>query len=152
MSRLLGTFVGLVAIVLGAPDAHAALGGDAASIASDSATFGGTREVARNANVEIHTLRLPSGTLVREYVFRGKVFAIAWGGPVIPDLRRLLGSYFEAYVNDPRGRGTGHHHMRVVATPDWVVQSGGHQDAFVGRAWLPNVLPPSFDLATVRAW
>jgi Protein of unknown function (DUF2844) len=53
-------------------------------------------------------------------------------------------------VNSPR-RPAGHH-LRVVATVDWVVQSGGHQDAFIGRAWLPKRLPTGFDLGTVRAW
>jgi hypothetical protein len=95
---------------------------------------------------------LPSGTVVREYATHGKVFAVAWGGPAIPDLRRLLGAYFDAYVQSPQGRATGHHHLRVVSTHDWVVQSAGHQNGFVGRAWLSNDLPAGFDLDTVRAW
>jgi hypothetical protein len=134
----------------GPSEARASLGADAASITVDSATLGGTRNVAVAASWEVHELRLPSGTLVREYLRDTTVFAVAWGGPVIPDLRRLLGSYFEPYVNSPR-RPAGHH-LRVVATVDWVVQSRGHQDAFIGRAWLPRRLPTGFDLATVRAW
>jgi Protein of unknown function (DUF2844) len=100
----------------------------------------------------VHALRLPSGTLVHEYLRGGKVFAVAWGGAVLPDLRLLLGAYFEPYVQSPQSRGTGHHHMRVVATPEWVVQSAGHHESFVGRAWLPAQLPAGFDLDTVRAW
>lgn len=142
----------LLAFGLAAPDARAALGGDAASVAADSAALGASREIARAARWEVHSLRLPSGTLVREYIVRGKVFAIAWGGPVLPDLRRLLGAYFEPYVNSPQGRATGHHHQRVVATREWVVQSAGHQGGFVGRAWLSTELPSGFELDTVRAW
>jgi hypothetical protein len=143
--------LGLLALCLAAPSAYADLGGDVASIAADNAVLGGTREITHMPNWEVHALRLPSGTLVREYVFpNGKVFAVAWGGPVIPNLRRLLGAYFEPYVNSPRDRPADHH-MRVVATPDWVVQSGGHHQAFVGRAWLTQ-LPAGFDLDTVRAW
>jgi hypothetical protein len=145
------TALGLLVFVLATP-AHAALGGDAASIASDSLALGASREVTRAAGVEIHLLHLPSGTVVRQYAARGKVFAVAWGGPVMPDLRRLLGAYFDAYVQSPEGRGTGHHHARVVETPDWVVQSAGHQNGFMGRAWLTHELPAGFDLATVRAW
>jgi hypothetical protein len=143
--------LGLLVFVIAGP-AHAALGGDAASIANDTAALEASREITQAAGVEVHVLHLRSGTTVHEYAAHGKVFAIAWGGPVIPDLRRLLGSYFDAYVNDPQGRGTGHHTMRVVQTRDWVVQSAGHQNGFVGRAWLSNELPAGFDLATVRAW
>jgi hypothetical protein len=143
--------LGLLVLLLAGP-AHAALGGDATSITNDTAAFHASREITRTAGLEIHALRLRSGTTVREYVAHGKVFAVAWGGPVIPDLRRLLGSYFDAYVRNPQGRGTGHHNMRVVRTRDWVVQSAGHPNGFVGRAWLTNELPAGFDLATVRAW
>ena len=143
--------LGLLFFVFASP-AHAALGGDAASIASDSVALAASREITREAGVEVHVLRLPSGTVVRQFAARGKVFAIAWGGPVIPDLRRLLGSYFDAYVASSQGRGTGHHSSRIVRTPDWVVQSFGHQNGFMGRAWLTNDLPAGFDTNTVRAW
>jgi len=139
------------AVFLLAVPAHSALGGDAASITNDTVALDASREITRAAGVEVHVLHLRSGTTVHEYASHGKVFAIAWGGPVMPDLRRLLGTYFDAYVQSPQGRGTGHHHMRVVETPDWVVQSGGHANGFVGRAWLKQ-LPAGFDLATVRAW
>ncbi len=145
----------LVCLTIGfaAPsEARAALGGDATSIADDSAALGGTREVRRAEAFEVHVLRLKSGTLVYEYLRAEKVFAVAWAGPVLPDLRRLLGAYFQPYVQSPQGRSMGHHHMRQVVTPEWVVQSGGHHQSFVGRAWLPTQLPGTFDLDTVRAW
>ena len=100
----------------------------------------------------MHVLRLQSGTVIHEYLRDEKVFAVAWAGPVLPDLRRLLGAYFEPYVQSPQGRGTGHHHMRQVITPEWVVQSAGHHQSFLGRAWLPTQLPAELDLDTVRAW
>ncbi len=143
--------LGLAILMVAAPT-HAGLGGDAASIATDSVALGGSHEITHAAGFEVHVLRLPSGTTVREYTTRGKVFAVAWGGPAIPDLRRLLGTYFDAYVKSPQGRATGHHHLRVVSTRDWVVQSAGHQNGFVGRAWLSTNLPEHFDLDTVRAW
>ncbi|HEX4513196.1 MAG TPA: DUF2844 domain-containing protein [Polyangiaceae bacterium] len=143
--------LGLMVLILASP-ARAALGGDVASVANDTVALGASREITRTAGVEVHVLHLQSGTTIREYAAHGKVFAVAWGGPVIPDLRRLLGTYFDAYVSSPQGRGTGHHHMRVVETRDWVVQSGGHPNGFVGRAWLSKEMPAGFDLATVRAW
>jgi hypothetical protein len=145
--------LGALAVGLASPrEVRAALGADGASIAADNTAFGGTRQVTAAAAWDIHELHLPSGTVVREYlVHGGTVFAIAWGGPVLPNLRVLLGSYFEPYQRSPRGRPSGHH-LRVVATAEWVVQSAGHADAFMGRAWLPTRLPAGFDLATVRAW
>jgi hypothetical protein len=133
-------------------EVRAALGDDGASIAADTLALDGARQVTAAAVWDIHELQLPSGTVVREYLFHGgTVFAIAWGGPVLPNLRVLLGSYFELYQHSPRGRPSSHH-LRVVATPEWVVQSAGHSHAFMGRAWLPARLPAGFDLDTVRAW
>jgi hypothetical protein len=133
-------------------DSHAALGGDTASIEADRVALEATHEITVMPAWEIHVLRLPSGTVVREYVLRGgKVFAIVWAGPQLPSLRNLLGSYFDPYVSSPRERPA-QHNLRIVATPDWVVQSAGHPQAFIGRAWLPTQLPKGFDLNTVRAW
>lgn len=141
-----------VLVALAPSSARAALGSDAASIANDSAALGATHEIHRAAGWEIHALHLPSGTLVHEYLRNGKVFAIAWGGPVLPDLRRLLGAYFDPYVHSPQGLSTGHHHMRIVSTPEWVVQSAGHAQGFIGRAWISAEIPSGFDLNAVRAW
>lgn len=139
-------------LAVSARDAHAALGGDLASIEADRVALGATHEINASGSWQIHVLRLPSGASVREYVLpSGKVFAVAWSTPVLPDLRHLLGSYFEPYVNSPRDRPA-EHHMHVVATPEWVVQSAGHPQAFIGRAWLPTQLPKGFDLDSVRAW
>ncbi|MGD0677276.1 MAG: DUF2844 domain-containing protein [Polyangiaceae bacterium] len=144
--------VASLALAFASPSqALAALGDDAASISADSAVLGGTRQVSRAAAWEVHELRLPTGTVVREYLRDKTVFALAWGGPVMPNLRRLLGAYFEPYVHSPRGREAGHH-LRVVVTPAWAVQSAGHQAGFIGRAWLPQHLPAGFELDTVRAW
>jgi Protein of unknown function (DUF2844) len=144
----------LSVLVLGffSRDSHAALGGDAASIEADRVALGATREIELTPAWEAHVLRAPSGGVVREYVLPGgKVFAIAWSGPVLPDLRHLLGAYFEPYVNSPRERPA-QHHLRVVSNPEWVVESAGHPQSFIGRAWLPKQLPKGFDLTTVRAW
>jgi Protein of unknown function (DUF2844) len=149
--RHLSSLVGL-ALCIAAPVVHASLGGDATSIASDSVALGGSRTVERMAGWEVHVLRLPSGVVVREYLHGETVFAVAWSGRTLPNLRRLLGAYFEPYVESTQGHGAHHHHRRVVTTPDWVVQSVGHHGGFFGRAWLRNALPSGFDLETLRAW
>ena len=88
---------------------------------------------------------LKSGTLVHEYAdAAGAVFAVSWSGPFKPDLKRLLGRYF-----DTLGAGNAAHRGRrsrvEVNTGDLVVQSGGHMGAFEGRAWVQSRLPAGFD-------
>jgi hypothetical protein len=146
------SWLAAAALCMAAPSAHASLGGNAASIASDSSALGGTHTMERVAGWEVHVLRLPFGVVVREYLHGDTVFAVAWSGRALPNLRQLLGAYFEPYVESPQDHGAHHHHRRAVTTPDWVVQSVGHHGGFLGRAWLRNALPPGFDLETLRAW
>ena len=86
-----------------------------------------------------------TGVVIDEYVdAAGKVFAVSWSGPFKPDLKRLLGRYFDAL-----GAGNAAHRGRrsrvEVNTGDLVVQSGGHMGAFEGRAWVQSRLPAGFD-------
>jgi hypothetical protein len=88
---------------------------------------------------------LIGGTTVHEYVARdGVVFAVAWSGPQIPDLRALLGTRFDSYVSalaQQRAAG-GMHGSTRIAGGDAVVHSTGHMGAFAGLAYLPALLPP----------
>lgn len=88
--------------------------------------------------------QLDSGTTVHEYVdASGTVFAVAWSGPFLPDLRELLGRHFAALTAQEaaaRGRGA-----VKVQQPGLVIVSAGRMGAFQGRAWLPQMLPAGFD-------
>jgi hypothetical protein len=100
-----------------------------------------TLRVSPGARYNVHELTLPTGTTVREYVNpQGQVFAVAWKGPFKPDLRQLMGGYFDRYVQAAPNSHTGHNAARI-ALPDLVVQSMGHQRAFSGHAYLPPMLP-----------
>lgn len=94
---------------------------------------------------------LAGGTHVREYVSAGDaVFAVAWKGPVPPDLKALLGSYFDTMVAESAkaplaGRGS-----MAINLPEVVINSGGHMRAFYGNAWIPAQLPAGFTGADVR--
>jgi hypothetical protein len=132
---------------LGAPDdAHATLGGDVASVASNQERLGGVRHVEMLAAGERHDIELPSGAVVREYVSpSGAVYAITWRGPRMPDLHELLGPYFAALSGrDPRN---GHHRM-ILTGPDLEVRSMGHRNSFAGRAWVPSLVPAGIDIGT----
>lgn len=119
--------------------AMAALGGNAASVDADRAAFQASLTATIFPAYTQNSLTLPSGTVVSEYVDNaaGVVFGVAWRGPVMPNLRQLLGANYDAYVNGIHA-GMG---PASVSTPDLIVNSGGHMRAFSGVAYLPKQLP-----------
>ncbi|HEV2114655.1 MAG TPA: DUF2844 domain-containing protein [Terriglobales bacterium] len=121
--------------------AGAVLGEAAQSVQKDQAHMRGTLRVQRSQAYTLHEIRAPYGTVVREYVSpsSGNVFAITWKGPKIPDLRQLLGHYFDQYARAAQSR-RGHGPL-IIELPGLVVQSAGHQRSFSGRAWLPQEMP-----------
>jgi hypothetical protein len=127
-------------LVLVPRPALAALGGDQASVEADAAQMKGTRTVTTNAKYVVHEIVLPSGTAVREYLSAGRIFAVAWRGPWLPDMTILLGSYFERYQKASRSHRSSHRPF-VIDGPDLVVRSGGHMRAFFGEAHVPALLP-----------
>ncbi len=131
-------------------NAHAALGAPFASIADDQAQLRASIQVTARPAYEVHELRLPSGTAVREFVASsGRVFAIAWKGPSMPDLRQLLGSYFTDFTSAAQSRHGGHHHLSLTRS-DLSIQSSGHMGAFSGRAVLPQALPSGVSIDELR--
>ena len=141
---------GLALVTIGVTvPAAASLGGDEATVAADHAAIAGTMKVARVQRYAVHEIAAPSGTVVREFVSpAGKVFAVAWSGPTMPDLRQVLGPYFDTYVAavaQRKARGP----VRVEL-PGLVVQSSGHMRAFVGKAYLPDGMPAGVATEEIR--
>ena len=127
--------------------AWAALGQDVASVESDRAQMQGSRSVVEERDYTIHEIQAPTGTLVREYAHPdGTVFAVAWDGPFIPNLRQLLGAYFAPFAEAAKAQQARHARRGtlMVETPDLVVETGGHMRAFYGRAYIPAQLPRAF--------
>ena len=122
--------------------AFASLGGTAASVQSDSAHMKATIHVANTAQkYTVQEMETPTGTKVREYVSAGgTVFGVAWDGPVMPDFRQVLGTYFDTFTQAPKAAQTGHSHL-LIQQPDLVVRSSGHMRAFKGSAFVPGLLP-----------
>jgi hypothetical protein len=130
--------------------ATAALGEPEASVQTDGALLQGSIKTTNHANYRLHEIQLPSGTALREFVGSdGKVFAVAWNGPNIPNLRQAFGRYFDTYVTAPRAKHSGHTHLEIKQS-DLVVQSNGHMRAFVGRAYLPQAVPNGVDIGELR--
>jgi uncharacterized protein DUF2844 len=133
--------------------AWASLGQDVASVESDRAQMQGSRSVTEAQDYVIHEIEAPTGTVVREYARPdGTVFAIAWQGPFIPNLRQLLGAYFAPFAEVAKAQQSRHARRGtvVVETPDLVVETGGHMRAFFGRAYIPALMPRAFAAGELR--
>jgi len=149
---LLAVF-GLFAIVTTAHPALAALGGDIASIQADQLHMQGTLRTSAAALYSVHEIQSPAGTVVREYVSSaGKVFAITWQGQWPPDMRQLLGSYFEQYAQATKAQSSARLGRRPleIEQPGLVVQMGGHPRSFRGRAYVPDLLPSGVAAEAIR--
>lgn len=133
-----------------------------AALGSAPSDFGGTpvraaRSLAAagnntaNAVYTVSQSTLDSGTIVREYTdAAGKVFAVSWTGPTLPDLRTLLGSKFTA-LTDATGRRTQAGHSQLALNQsDVVIVSNGHMRSFAGHAFIPSAVPAGFDTTTIE--
>jgi len=131
--------------------ALATLGEPEASVQSDVAQLQGSiKATTPRANFRVHEIQLPSGTSLREFVsLDGNVFAVAWNGPFMPNLRQAFGRYFESFVAGARLNHSDHKHLQILQ-PDLVVQTQGHMRAFYGRAYLPLALPSGFNLGDLQ--
>jgi hypothetical protein len=141
----------LAAAVLMPPRADAALGALAASVDADQAHMKATREAKAQGLYTVHEMTLPSGTVVREFVETagGRVFAVAWRGPFMPDLQQLLGEHFDTFAQEAARGGVGRGAV-AVDKPAVVVHSGGQMRSFAGFAYIPGQLPQGVQVATLR--
>lgn len=152
LTRPPGRLLGALALTLAAATpAFATLGGGVASVEADRARLEGKVQVTTVAGVTVHEITTAAGTRVREYLTSdGAVFAFTWRGPFIPDLRQLLGTYYEQYAHAAKeAHPVGKRHLSVQL-PGLVVESGGHMRAFAGRAWDPALLPKNFSLSDLN--
>jgi hypothetical protein len=142
-----------VAVLSLSSSASAALGQDVASVHVDQARMKGSEHIVQGPGPTVHEIHLPGGTLVREYLSpAGVVFAVSWRGPFRPDLQQLLGRYFDPFREAAqaarkkhRGRGP-----LSIESPGLVVSLGGHQRAFLGRAYVPALVPPSVTVKDIQ--
>lgn len=143
--------VGVAALALASP-ALAALGGDVSSIDADRVSLRGA--LASFSTVKgygVHEITTASGVHVREYLTAdGKVFAVSWRGPFIPDLKQMLGAYYPRYAAAAAAPHVGGHRHLRIEQPGLVVESNGRMRAFYGRAWDPALLPENFTAADIR--
>ena len=137
-----GALLALLVLLALPAVADAALGEPAASVPADSVRFkASVRVLGTSAAYTVHELSLPTGTVVHEFLnSAGTVFAVSWRGPFMPDLQALLGRYFATYASAPRSTGSNRTHLAIDAG-NLVMRASGHQRAFSGLAYLPQLLP-----------
>jgi hypothetical protein len=101
----------------------------------------------------MHALTLANGGVTREFTRRdGVVFAVTWSGPSRPDLRQLLGGYFDAVQT--ASAPTGVRHMRrplMIAHGGMLLRAAGHAGHFHGVAYLPQLAPAGFSAADLQS-
>jgi hypothetical protein len=141
----------LVLLALALPaQAYAELGGSVDTVQADQVQMKGTRRVTNAATYSVHEIQAESGTRVREFVSpAGTVFGVAWDGPWKPDMKQLLGPYFDQYVQAIQSKRPRHGGVSIQQ-PGLVIQSGGHMRSFSGRAYLPQMTPANVDPATIK--
>src|SRR5579859_1107456 len=97
-ARILGVVAFPVATAFGLPTAHASLGGNEISVADDAAEWNGVVHESVAEQYVVYEIESSSGSIVREYLTpEGRVFAVTWHGARLPDMRRLLGDYFDIF-------------------------------------------------------
>jgi hypothetical protein len=73
------------------------------------------------------------------------VFAVTWSGPVRPDMRELLGSYFPNFVSNAGGRGP-----HIERSSELVLQSMGHPGDVSGKAYIPRLVPANVNAGELQ--
>jgi hypothetical protein len=149
-ARLWGTLALLGSAFFACSPAWAGLGSDIASIAADQAHFQTSDKVTSHPLYDVHEMVVSSGTSVREYAAPdGRIFAVGWDGPAMPDLRQALGANFEDFVLAARANQRGHHYL-AAQRGDLVLVSTGRMRAFAGHAYLASAVPPGVSIAELR--
>jgi Protein of unknown function (DUF2844) len=129
----------------------ASLGGDVSSVQSDQAHMKAAVNVSRATNFTVHEMKAVDGTAVREFVSpTGQVFGVAWNGPFRPDLKQVLGNYYDQVLAVAKSRHASHNTPLTIHEPGFVVEMGGHMRYFTGRAYVPGMLPQGVQTTDIK--
>ena len=142
-----------LAVVCSVSPAWGALGGDISSVQADQLHMQGSLRTTSTAAYTVHEIQGANGMVVREYVSSAsKVFGVAWQGPWRPDMRQILGNYFEQFGQAMQSRSKIRMGRRpvMIELPGLVVEQSGHARAFSGRAYVPEMLPTGVQIGEIQ--
>jgi Protein of unknown function (DUF2844) len=148
-SQYLASALALLLTVCTGPPSYASLGQDVSSIQADKAHLNASVRMIPKQLYSVQEMQTPNGSTIRQFVSpAGTVFAVSWQG-FSPDLRQLLGDYFDEYMaarSQATHRGRGVH----IDNGNLVVETGGHMRYVVGRAFLRDQVPAGVNIDEIR--
>ena len=117
-----------------------------------SASQGAVVHQAQGGLVLFHETTDANGIVVRQYVdSSGKVYAVSWRGPAMPNIQALLGTYFDTFREGATASiGEAGLHAARVTEGDLVVENRVRLREFSGRAWLVSALPPGVSTTDIQ--
>ena len=132
----------------------ASLGGNVGTVEADRAQMKAAQlRIIRTDAYTFHEMQSPAGVTIREYYGAdGTVFGVAWQGPWPPDMRQLLGQYFERFQKANEASRTTRRARGVLVVNDGtlVVQVAGRTRSFSGFAYAPGLLPAGVQPNVIR--
>jgi hypothetical protein len=148
-----GLVIGVIAAFGWVTPAWGALGGDMNSILVDQAQMQGTRKATAMGTYTIHEIQAANGAVVREYQAQGgTVFAVAWSGSLAPDVRQILGNYFDEYTKALKAQSGTPRVRRPITINDagLAIEMSGHPRWFVGKVYIPEHVPAGLRAEDIR--
>ena len=149
-----GLIVGMVIVGLINPlSLFGSLGGDVASVEADRGKMEATMQTTSTQLYTVHEMHTANNVTLREFVSpAGKVFGVAWQGASRPDMKQLLGAYFDQYaqaVQKQNAKRVGRAPL-LIEEPGFVLQMSGHMRALAGRAYIPQLVPAGVQIEELR--
>jgi len=141
----------LLSLILPCASSYAALGKQPSDFGVQQTGVKARTLAAASSTYHINETTLDSGTVVHEYVATssGTVFAVSWTGPLMPDLRTLLGDSFATLTTAAAKQPKAGHSQLNITGQDVVIVSEGHMRAYNGRAWITSQLPAGFSTTDI---
>lgn len=131
---------------------YAGLGDGVKNINDDKALFKAqSLKVIQKGKFSIHELDVPEYK-IREYVNSDqKVFAISWSGFTHPQMKQILSSYYDEFVEVAQKQKRTHgQRFRVIKTKNLTVMISGHMRNLKGKAFLHKGLPLGLSAYEIR--
>lgn len=131
----------------------ATLGSDVTSVEADRAKMEATLQTTSKQLYTVHEMHTANNVTVREFVSpAGKVFGVAWEGTSRPDMKLLLGAYFDQYTQAAQKQEANRVRRGplLIHEPGFVLQMTGHMRALTGRAYIPQLVPTGVRIEELR--
>ena len=108
-------------------------------------------KVIQKEKFSIYEIQVPEYK-IREYVNSDrKVFAVAWSGFTHPQMKQVLSSYYDEFLEVAQNQKRTHgQRFRVVKTKNLTVMMSGHMRNLKGKAYLHKGLPLGVNIYEIR--